>query len=192
MLLHPAETKNRYVWIESFRTSHNDVLAALEESTGKKWEVKHVKAAEQIKLGRDLLSKGSIMQGIPLLIVGSILNADVDTGADFSKTRKLDNDVLGLPKESLQSTEMLSSSRSDGPLNVCPFYRQSSYTYGSSQSNSCVYLYLCLCVAASFDKSFPKKLFHNSLWGGVCWQSQHQNPHSFLFLFHVLRASEVP
>ena len=104
VLLHPAETKNRYVWIESFRISQNEVLAALEKSTGKKWEVKHVKAADQIQLGRDLLSKGSIMQGLVLLIVGSIINADVDTGSDFSKTRKLDNDLLGLPKESLQSS----------------------------------------------------------------------------------------
>lgn len=103
VLERPAETKNRFVWVESFSTSQNDVVAALEKTTGKRWQVNKVKTADQIKTGNELVAKGE-SAGIALLIIGAIFTEDVDTGADFSKSRKIDNDLLGLPKEDLQTT----------------------------------------------------------------------------------------
>ncbi len=103
VLLHPEETKNRYVWIESFRTSQNETLAALEKATGEKWTVKHVKCAEQIEEGREAYRKGDpnwFMQ----LIIGALFNEELDVGADFSKFAKLDNELLGVPTEDIQAT----------------------------------------------------------------------------------------
>ena len=103
VLERPAETKNRFVWVESFNTSQNEIVAALEKTTGKKWEVNKVKTADQIKKGRELAAKGEFA-GIALLIVATIFTEDVDPGANFSKSKKIDNDLLGLPKEDLQTT----------------------------------------------------------------------------------------
>lgn len=103
VLLHPEETKNRYVYIQSFNVSQNDILAALEKATGTKWQVNHVDSDERIKTGKDLLQKGDF-KGVGLLIVAANFNGKVDVGSDFTKAAKLDNDLLGLPKEDLQAS----------------------------------------------------------------------------------------
>lgn len=102
VLSHPAETKNRYVWIESFCVSQNEVLAALEKATGEKWQINKVATEDQIREGREGMAKG-VPMAIGKLIVGAILIDDEDAVMDFSKTAPLDNEVLGLPKEDLQT-----------------------------------------------------------------------------------------
>lgn len=101
VLSHPEETKNRHVWIQSFNVRQNDILAALEKATGTKWQVNHVDSDEQIKIGNELMQQGD-WNGFGKLIVAVIFNGKVDCGSDFTKAAKLDNDLLGLPKEDLQ------------------------------------------------------------------------------------------
>ncbi|KAI9792842.1 MAG: hypothetical protein M1816_001574 [Peltula sp. TS41687] len=103
VLLHPEETKNRYVYVQSFNVSQNDVLAALEKASGARWRVNHVDSDEQIKIGNELMQKGDF-NGAGLLIVAAVFNGKVDVGSDFTKIAKLDNDLLGLPKEDLQES----------------------------------------------------------------------------------------
>lgn len=103
VLLHPEETKNRHVWVQSFKVSQNDTLAALEKATGTKWQVNHVDSDEQIKIGNELMKKGDFT-GFGMLIIAAIFNGKVDVGADFTKVAKLDNELLGLPEEDLQAT----------------------------------------------------------------------------------------
>jgi nucleoside-diphosphate-sugar epimerase len=103
VLLRPEETKNRHSFIQSFNVSQNDVLAALEKATGTKWQVNHVDSDERTKTGNELIKQGDFT-GFPLLILAVILNGKVDVGSDFTKVAKLDNDLLGLPKEDLQAT----------------------------------------------------------------------------------------
>ncbi len=77
------------------------MLAALERATNTKWEVEQVKSSDMIQKGRELLPQG--FAGIALLILGAFFNANVDTGSDFTKHQQLDNDLLGLPKEDVQT-----------------------------------------------------------------------------------------
>ncbi|KAI9887324.1 MAG: hypothetical protein M1823_000840 [Watsoniomyces obsoletus] len=101
ILLKFEETKNRYVWIQSALVSQNDLKAALERATNAQWEVEQVKSEDMIKKGYELLPQG--FPGIALLILGTIFNANADTGSNFTTHTKLDNDLLGLPKEDVQS-----------------------------------------------------------------------------------------
>lgn len=58
VLLHPEETKNRYVHINSFFASQNEVLAALETATKSKWTVTYADIKETFDKGKSLLLKG--------------------------------------------------------------------------------------------------------------------------------------
>lgn len=103
-LANADRTKDRYIFTQSFCITQNQVLQALEKSTGKKWEVKHVKSADMIKDGKEKMSKGDL-SGIALLIMGCILNGDVDVGGNLEKSEGIDNELVGLPKEEdLQAT----------------------------------------------------------------------------------------
>ncbi|KAL8932110.1 MAG: hypothetical protein Q9211_006523 [Gyalolechia sp. 1 TL-2023] len=93
VLSNPAETANRYIYIQSVKASQNQILAALEKSTGKKWNVSKRTTAEASQTGGEKLAKGD-MSGIADLIVGGIYSGA--PGADYAASRKLDNDLLGL------------------------------------------------------------------------------------------------
>ncbi|KAL9598544.1 MAG: hypothetical protein Q9219_004446 [cf. Caloplaca sp. 3 TL-2023] len=99
ILQHPAETANRYVYIQSTRGTQNQILAALEKSTSKQWTVKKRESAEARQTGGAKLGKGD-MSGIPDLIVGGILKGE--PAANYDVTRQLDNGLLGLKEESLE------------------------------------------------------------------------------------------
>lgn len=98
VLQHPAETANRYVYIQSTKASQNEVLAALEKSTGKQWSVKKRSAAEASKTGGEKMSKGD-MSGIVDMITGGLYSGEPAT--NYDETRGLDNDLLGLKQEPL-------------------------------------------------------------------------------------------
>ena len=95
ILLKPEGTKNRYVHINSFRVTQNQILAALEKATGgDKWEVEHASSAEEGRKGVELLQKGN-MAGVGPAICGVEYS-----GEDFMNFEKfgLWNQKLGLPK----------------------------------------------------------------------------------------------
>ena len=99
ILHHPEETANKFVYVASFTTSQNEVLRALEQATGKKWEIGHKSTAETAKLGQEKLQKGD-PTAVYDLLRASLL--DGKHGAAYSETRTLANELLGLPKETVE------------------------------------------------------------------------------------------
>lgn len=87
------------MFIQNIKTTQNQVLAALEKSTGKKWTVKNRSAAEARQTGGQKLGQGD-MSGIPDLIVGGIYSGE--PAADYATTRGLSNDLLGLKEYPLE------------------------------------------------------------------------------------------
>jgi hypothetical protein len=98
------ETANKYMFIDSFTISQNQVLASLEKTTSKKWEAKHVDAEEQKKVGLDKMSKGDF-SGAMLLI--RYINCVEGHGGNYAKYEKTANKLLSLPNESLDDVEQI-------------------------------------------------------------------------------------
>lgn len=94
VLQHPEETANRYVRVNSYYTTQNQILAALEKATGTKWAVEHTTCKEQAAKGKALLAKHDFSGA------GPVIFALEYSGADFLNFEKfgLWNDKLGLPK----------------------------------------------------------------------------------------------
>jgi hypothetical protein len=61
ILQHPEETANKPIYISSFNTSMNEILASLENATATNWEVEYVKTAEMINEGQKMLMGGNFM-----------------------------------------------------------------------------------------------------------------------------------
>ncbi|PYI34536.1 hypothetical protein BP00DRAFT_454620 [Aspergillus indologenus CBS 114.80] len=60
-ILHHAElTKNQYVYVESFTVTQNEVLAALERATEKKWKVQHVYLKPLIEESTERFNQGDL------------------------------------------------------------------------------------------------------------------------------------
>lgn len=104
------ETKNRYVYVNSFTLTQNKVLEALERLTGDKFEVENTTAKDMTKVGLEKLKSGGMVpQGGSEYADGSV---EVITAAiygsgefnNFSRTRGLWNDKLGLPEEDFEET----------------------------------------------------------------------------------------
>lgn len=97
-MLVPEKTANKTLYIDSFTVSQNQVLASVEKATGKKWGVTHVNAEEQKKTGQEKMAEGD-PSGFPLLI--QYVNYVEGYGGNYAQTRETANDLLRLPKESL-------------------------------------------------------------------------------------------
>ncbi|KAF1852136.1 isoflavone reductase family protein [Cucurbitaria berberidis CBS 394.84] len=94
-------SKNQYVYVSSFQTTQQEVLAVAEKITGSKWTVTKVDATQYLKEGRERFAKGDY-SSIPILLRGITFSVEEKLG-DFS-SEGLWNDKLGLPKESLEDT----------------------------------------------------------------------------------------
>ena len=99
ILRHPEEAANRFVYIYSVRTSQNELFNVLEKLSGAKWEKEEVSLDEAIKSGHEALANGSRMGVIPLIHSYFFREG---MGADYTADVKADNDLLGLPSESLE------------------------------------------------------------------------------------------
>ncbi|KAH6682679.1 hypothetical protein B0J14DRAFT_673066 [Halenospora varia] len=105
---HVEETKNKYVYINSFTTTQNQVLKTLEKHTGEKFDVTHAKAKDLGEAGLKMLKEGGewVNRGGGEYKEGTV---EVITAAiygnggfnNFSKTKGLWNERLGLAGEDL-------------------------------------------------------------------------------------------
>ena len=93
ILAYPAETANRYVFINSFRATQNDILNALETVTGEKWNVKKTTCEDESRIGREKMEKGD-WSGVGHAIMGASYSGGK---YDFAQGRELDNQLLGVP-----------------------------------------------------------------------------------------------
>jgi len=96
----PEETKNKYVYIGSFTSTQNEVLSVLEKVTGKKWSVQHTTSEEKIKDGKEKVARRDSSAIRPLVTAATY---NEKGGSNFEADEGLSNDLLGLPKESLES-----------------------------------------------------------------------------------------
>jgi len=85
-----AESKNRYVAINSFHVSQLDILAALEKATGKSWEREHTSSVEASRVGKEKLSKGDFSGFAPAVL-------GLEWGRnEWAHSNGVDNRLLGL------------------------------------------------------------------------------------------------
>ncbi|CZR64413.1 related to NmrA-like family protein [Phialocephala subalpina] len=96
VLQQPSQTANKYLTITSFSTTQNMILAAAEEATGKKFDVKRVAVDEWHKEGLDILDKGDF-RGIGRLW-GFLFWKD---GQGKINDQGEGNELLGLPVEDM-------------------------------------------------------------------------------------------
>lgn len=98
-LLNPEATANKVLRISSFVISQNDLLAAVEKVTGKKYEITKVNSKEVIPVAQQALAKGDMENGLfPLLLV--VTFGGDEYGTDYT-AKGSDNELLGLPKVDL-------------------------------------------------------------------------------------------
>ncbi|KAL9042583.1 MAG: hypothetical protein Q9214_003734, partial [Letrouitia sp. 1 TL-2023] len=97
-LLIPEKTANRYLFIDSFTVSQNQVLASFEKATGKKWEVEQVDAEAMKNLGLEKMSKGDFSGAMSLI---RYINCVHGHGGNYAEYESTANELLSLPKESL-------------------------------------------------------------------------------------------
>ena len=100
-ILKSDEAKNRYVYVNSFTISQSEVLATLEKVTGSKFEVTDGTREGLKKSGLGKMEAGD-MSGVVEAISAQIFN--LDGYNNYSQTKDLWNEKLGLPKEDLEVT----------------------------------------------------------------------------------------
>jgi hypothetical protein len=97
-MLVPEKTANKYMFIDSFTVSQNQVLASLEKATGEKWEVKHVDAEEEKKIGLEKMSKGDFGGAMSLI---QYINCVDGHGTNYLQYEESADELLSLPKQNL-------------------------------------------------------------------------------------------
>lgn len=94
-------TKNLYVYVNSFTVSQNQVLIALEKVTGEKFEVEHANTDELVSKRWKGLGLEGNWQGHEQITAAIYGKGGFN---NFSKTKGLWNERLGLPKEDLEES----------------------------------------------------------------------------------------
>jgi hypothetical protein len=98
ILLRPEQTANNYIYVSTFETNQLELLEALKRVTGSHdWDVSYVNSEDKIKQGKELLAEGKVMMGLMNIVCAFAFSGKFE--ADFAKTEKLANDILGLPQE---------------------------------------------------------------------------------------------
>ena len=98
-LLLPDATANKYLYINSFTISQNEVLAAFEKATGQKWAVEHVDPEAMKEEGLEKEARGDITGAMSLV---RYINCVEGHGGNYAEYRETANGLLGLPEEMLQ------------------------------------------------------------------------------------------
>ncbi|KAH8807509.1 hypothetical protein F5884DRAFT_342708 [Xylogone sp. PMI_703] len=98
-LKQPELTRNQYVSINSFTTTQNQILKALEKATGEKFTISHGTVEGLWQGGLDKVKGGQ-----PLGVLDMVAGAVYWKGGlgNYSTTRGLWNAKLGLPEENLE------------------------------------------------------------------------------------------
>lgn len=95
-----SQWRNKMLYIDSFLLSQRDMFDSILRVTGDKesdWKIEYEPSVERYKQGQECLQGGDRMRGYQTVMYTRVFYQD--GCGDFSS--KLDNDKLGLPKESL-------------------------------------------------------------------------------------------
>ncbi|CAM1505889.1 Fc.00g115260.m01.CDS01 [Cosmosporella sp. VM-42] len=97
-MLIPEKTANKYLYVDSFAVSQNQVLNSFEEASGTKWEVTQVDAEEMKKQGLEKMSRGDFSGAMSLI---RYINCVHGHGGNYSEYQPTANQLLSLPKQEL-------------------------------------------------------------------------------------------
>jgi hypothetical protein len=98
ILLQPDATLNRYVYISSFTTTQNKILAMLEKYSSVQWEVARVSSKAKIEEAREAFKNGEEVAAASRLLILAV-QYTAGNGSDF--TGRDSNEDLGLPRENM-------------------------------------------------------------------------------------------
>ena len=99
-LKNPEATRNEYVYVNSFTVTQNQVVGALERATGEKFEISHGTVEGLWQDGATQVKEGQLL-GTLAMLAGAIYGKG--GLANFSVTKGLWNEKLGLPQEDLDA-----------------------------------------------------------------------------------------
>ncbi|RBR24863.1 uncharacterized protein FIESC28_02353 [Fusarium coffeatum] len=105
ILNHPEETHNRTVFISSTELSLNDILAEEKRIAGEDgWDISYVKTEEEIS--RTIEAARTATEFMPRMLavgrIGLAINMLDRFGSNFKMRGVLENELLGVPQESLR------------------------------------------------------------------------------------------
>ncbi|KAI0888387.1 NmrA-like family protein [Annulohypoxylon maeteangense] len=98
VLRNPEITANQHVFVSSLETSMNEILSGLEKGQGVKYDISYTKLEDEVAFGKSMLAKGDFMKAHKLVLAASLIPG---YGNNFAEEEKLWNDVLGVPRESI-------------------------------------------------------------------------------------------
>ncbi|KAK6345795.1 hypothetical protein TWF730_010138 [Orbilia blumenaviensis] len=101
VLQNPDKTENKYVYIGSFTTTQNEILATLEAVAGGSWIVEKTSSVEKVETGKEQVVRRRDSSAIRPLITAAMYHEQ--SGSNFEDEVGLSNDVLGLHKEDLET-----------------------------------------------------------------------------------------
>lgn len=102
ILKHPEETKNKYIYVNSFTVTQNQVLAAIEKTSGKKLQVSRMTTEDLQNEGHRNAEKGNMNLAFPQVVTAVVYGYGGMN--NYSANREMANKLLGLPEESLEKT----------------------------------------------------------------------------------------
>lgn len=98
-MLIPEQTANKHMFIDSFTVSQQEVLAAFEKASGKKWEVSHADLENDKKEGMERMANGDFTGAANLI---RYINLTPGYGGNYMEYEEGASDLLSLPKETLE------------------------------------------------------------------------------------------
>ena len=98
-LLLPDEAANKYLYVDSFTVSQNQILATFEKAMGHKWSVEHIDPEAMKKEGLERIAKGDLSAS--MLLVRYIVSVK-GHGGNYAEYQETANELLELPKETLE------------------------------------------------------------------------------------------
>lgn len=94
------ETKNRIVWLSDFAITQKQLLAAVERVSGDKYTTETINTDEYIKENQAQVAAGNLNGTFALIETGFVSGR---FGGHVEKEGKIDNELLGLPTNSLDN-----------------------------------------------------------------------------------------
>jgi hypothetical protein len=94
-MLIPDKTANKYLYVDSWTLSQNQILASLEKATRSKWDATHVDAEEQKKEGLAKMARGDFSGAMSLI---RYINTVEGHGGNYATYSQSANELLSLPK----------------------------------------------------------------------------------------------
>ncbi|KAJ4113868.1 hypothetical protein NW768_011398 [Fusarium equiseti] len=105
ILNHPEDTHNRTVFISSTELSLNEILAEEQRVTGEEgWEISPIKTEEEILRARQAAMTATKFMPRMMAVgrIGLAINLLDRFGSNFKERGILENELLGVPQESLR------------------------------------------------------------------------------------------